>query len=97
MATVNVPDSGVEVTVGDGVDTAVFNVPAKDFVVTNTGAKDIVVSMDAAAAPTRTQPAGANGRYLPPGASASVPPSTYAITYQDASDGNSSKMLISKG
>jgi hypothetical protein len=97
MASVNVPDSGVEVTVGDTVDTATFLVPANDFTVTNTGGKDIVVNFDGAEAPTRTQPVGASGRYLPPGATVKVPPNCYQMTYQDASDGNGSKMLITKG
>jgi hypothetical protein len=99
MATVSISDSGKEVTVGtaNAVDTAIFLVPANDWVIYNTGNKDIVVNFDAATAPTRTQPVGDSGRYLPPGASAKVPPSCYAFTYQNATDGETSKMLITKG
>lgn len=96
MATYSVPDTGREVTCGATVDTVNFLVPG-NWVVTNTGTHDGVINMDAATAPTRTQPAGAGGRYLPPGASASIPPTCSSVTIQDASDGSTTLFLFSKG
>ncbi len=96
MATTNISDAGDEVTAGDTVDTAVFLVPG-NWMATNTGSQNCVINLDAAAAPTRTQPVGVSGRFLPPGATVFLGAQTRSVTYQDAVDGSSSKILFSKG
>jgi hypothetical protein len=93
--TTTITDAGIEVTAGSTVDTMLFPVSSMGWIVTNTGTHDAVLNVDGGT-PTRAQPVGANGRYLPPGASVALP-LTASVTYQDASDANTTQLLFSKG
>lgn len=94
--TYQAPDTGIEVTCGDNVDTVQFLVPGTDWWVTNAGMSAGVINFEAAAVPTRTQPAGAGGRYLDPGQCVRIP-LCKSVTIQDASGGSSTIFAFSKG
>lgn len=95
MATTNVPGGGLEVTAGDGVDTAIFLQPG-NWVATNTGSNSCVLNFDAAPAPTRSQPVGAGGAFLATGKSVVVPRNCTSLTYQDAVGGSTTSLMFSR-